>query len=102
MSHHPGIARITASVAASLDMIDAPESQAAFIEKRFARYLLHCPEILAKSVFRGPEQVDSHLKHPLVFLIGCGRVFHLKEGGAWQVGAVTTVAISTLVHRAII
>ena len=37
-----------------------------------------------------------------MLFIGGGRVFHLKEGGAGQFGAVSAVVISALVHRTVV
>jgi hypothetical protein len=41
MCHHPGIARIAASVAAPLNMIDAPEAESAFVKEGLASDLVH-------------------------------------------------------------
>ncbi len=36
-----------------------------------------------------------------MLLVGGGRVLHLKESGAGQLGALAAVGVATLVHRAV-
>jgi len=60
------------------------------------------PDREERLVFHGSEQVDSHFYHAPVFLVGGGRILHLEEGCAGQLGTVAAVLIATFVHCAVV
>lgn len=48
------------------------------------------------------EQGCAYPYHALMLLVGGGRIFHLEEGSAGQLGTVSAIFIATLVHRTVV